>query len=229
MNKEWYREVDFSRNPFKATTKTFGAEDVLEEIFYAIISGNIVILEAEDGMGKTKVLNEARKKFKNKANVIYLGSEQVGNGFNIEEVLKKKAGWFRRLFDIKPKNMVLLLDDVESLTPRNSERIKYYYDQNYLRSVILATKNFGNIAISPSLVHRISRVIRVKPLSDYEAVQLVRNKIGRRLLSDRIIKVIYNLSARNTQRFLKNCEKVCQAAVYNQPITEETVGRLLSE
>lgn len=229
MTRDWYREVDFSRNPFKMTTKTFGAEDVLEEIFYAIVSGNIVVLEGEDGMGKTKVLNEARKKFRNKAQVIYLHSAKVGNGLNIEEELKKKAGWLRRLFDIKPKNMVLLLDDVESLTPRNSERIKYYYDQNYLRSVVFATKDFGNIALSPSLMHRISRIIKVKPLSDYEAVQLVRNKIGKRLLSDRIIKIIYNLSARNTKHFLKNCEKVCQAAVYNQPITEESVGRLLSK
>ncbi|MFH1637538.1 MAG: ATP-binding protein [Candidatus Woesearchaeota archaeon] len=229
MSEEWYKSIDFSRNPFRLRTRAFGSDTLLEEIFYTILSGNIMVIEGQKGMGKTKVLKEARRKFKRKGKVIYVGSGKIGEGLNIESILKDKRNWLEKLFNLKPKNMVLLLDDIEHLSARNSERIKYYYDQNYIRSIVFSTKNFGSLSLSPSLVHRISRIISMKPLSDYEAVQLLRAKIGDKLLSDRIVKKIFHLSGKNTLLFLKNCEEVCKLTVNNTQITEDTVGRLLAK
>ncbi len=224
---DWYEEMDYERNPFNRRTRAFGAEGVLDEVFYAIVSGNMIVLEGGEGMGKTKVLREAIKKFRRSGRVIYLNTSELDKNLNIEKAIKGKRNFFDRLFNLKPRNMVLLLDDVESLSPRNSERIKYYYDQNYIRSVVFSTKNFGSLSLSQSLIHRISRIIKIRPLGEYEAVQLVRAKIGNNMITDRVVKSVYRMSEGNTQRFLKNCERVCRAAAKNQPLNEDTIKEII--
>jgi len=53
---EWYEEMDFDSNPFERETKLVGFEDLLEEMLYAIVSGNMIFIEGETGSGKTLIL-----------------------------------------------------------------------------------------------------------------------------------------------------------------------------
>jgi replication-associated recombination protein RarA len=129
----------------------------------------------------------------------------------------------------KPKNMILLLDEVEHLSKKNCERIKYYYDQNYLRAVIFASTDFELADLNESIKQRIHKKLVIKELSEYEAVQVVREKIGEDMLSDRVIKYIYNLSNKNNKRFLENCEAVCKVAAKNKDLREEDVDKILEE
>ncbi|MBI5797413.1 ATP-binding protein [Candidatus Woesearchaeota archaeon] len=225
---EWYEELDLDENPFSMDTKFFGNDDALKETFYAIISGNILVLEGAEGSGKTKILKEVIRKFGGYGRIAYLNAKEMSRELNVEEVLAKKNGFLGMLFKKYPKNMILLLDDVESLSPKNVERIKYFYDSNHLKAVIIATKSYEKIHFTESFTQRIRKVFALRPLSEFEAVQVVREKIGEQVLSDRVLKETYKLSGRNMQKFLKNCEHVCKVYLaQNKSLNEEDVKRVL--
>ena len=60
-------------------------------------------------------------------------------------------------------------------------------------------------------------------------MKIFRDKLGESLLSDRIIKVTYQLSGKNIQKFLNNCELVCALYATNKSISEEDVRKLLEK
>ena len=58
-------------------------------------------------------------------------------------------------------------------------------------------------------------------------MQVFRDKLGDGILSDRSIKIIYQTSNKNTQKFLNNCEHVCKVYVTNKSISDDDIKRLL--
>ncbi|MSR85920.1 hypothetical protein EXS74_00825 [Candidatus Woesearchaeota archaeon] len=223
---EWYEELDFDENPLKNETKFVGNEEALKEAYYSIISGNVLVIESPEGSGKTKILKEVIRKFGGYGRVAYVSAKALDRELNIEHILIKKNGILGMLFKKDPKNMILLLDDVEYLNAKNIERIKYYYDSNHLRAVIITTRSFEKLNLTESMKQRIRKVISLYPVSEFEAVQIFRDKMGETILSDRIIKVVYQLSNKNIQKFLNNCEQVCKAYVGNKNLTEDDVRKI---
>lgn len=223
----WYEELDYDENPFAIDGSTFGFEGLIDELDYAVNAGNIVLVEGDEGTGKTKLLKEIIRKYSGFRKVAYVDCTDLGNEPNIELLLKKRNGIFGRIFNIKPKNMIVLLDNIERLNDKNCERIKYFYDQNYIRSLIFSSRAGNGLNCSESVKQRINKVLKMKPLSDYEAVQLVREKVGD-LLSDHLIKEVYALSGRNMKQFLKNCEKVSAVALKQKQISPEELQKIIS-
>jgi len=226
---EWYEELDFDENPLLVETKYIGNEEILKEAFYSIVSGNILVIEGEEGSGKTKILREIIKTFGGYGKVAYVSCKDLGRDLNIETILVKKNGFLGWLFKVYPKRMILLLDDVEHLSAKNMERIKYFFDSNHLKAVVITTKNFSALKLTESITQRIRKVIPLSSLSEFEAVQVFRSKVGEHILSDRILKVTYQFSHRNIQKFLKNCEVVCKAYIGNKNITEGDVQKLFEK
>ncbi len=226
---EWYEEMELDDNPFGRETKLVGFDDIVSEMNYAITSGSMMFIEGGKGSGKTKLLKEAIRRFGGYGKVIYVNGRELHTELNVERLLKDRYGVLGRLFNKKPIGMILLLDDVEHISKRNCERIKYYFDQNYLRSIVFASKSYADSGINESVKQRIWKVISLRELTNYEAVQLVRNKLGNDMLNDRAIKEIYKLSNKNPKLFLENCEKVCKVAARNKELTEEDVNTILSE
>lgn len=226
---EWYSKIGFDGDPFSKDSGFAGHDELINEVFYTVYSGNILFIEGESGSGKTKILHEVIKRFGGRKKIIYMNCRHF-RGLNVEDVLKKRYGFFSRLLGRKPENMILLLDEVEELSHKNCERLKYYFDQGYIASVIFTAKKFPSEGMSASLVQRISKVLRISPLSDYEAVSIIRDKIGDRFLSDRVIKSIYSLSGRNTGKLIQNCKTVMveMAEKKKQEISEEEIPRILS-
>ena len=108
--------------------------------------------------------------------------------------------------------MILLLDNVNNLSKKNNERIKYYYDQNYLRSVVFTCIRYSRTRFSDSLKDRIgSRIIKLNPLSEGDAIELIRNRIGNsKLLTDELIIEIFRRSQKNPKKLLENCRILAQ-------------------
>jgi type II secretory pathway predicted ATPase ExeA len=223
---EWFEELDFDENPLYIETKYHGNEELLNEAFYIIESGNILVIEGEEGSGKTKVLKEVIRKFGGKGEIAFIDCKDLEKELNVEKVIINKNGLLGWLFKKSPKNMILLLDNVEYLSNRNMERIKYFYDSNHLKAVIITTKEADKLKLNESIAQRIRKVAKVKPLTEFEAVQVVRDKLGENLLSDRIIKESYKNSNKNMKKFLENTEKVCKVYVENRNINEEDVRKL---
>ncbi|MBU4241845.1 MAG: ATP-binding protein [Nanoarchaeota archaeon] len=226
---EWYEELGMDVDPFEKNILTIGNEEVLKEVFYSIFAGNMLFIEGCSGSGKTNLLRGAVKKFGGRKKVIYVNCKNVNNGLNIERVLKNGNGFLGRLFNTKPKNMILLLDEVQHLSEKNSERIKYYFDSNYLRSVIFTAKSFDKTGLNKIIMQRISKVIKLKPLTDYEAVKVLRSMVGDDLLSDRAIKKIYKHSDKNIGVLIDNSKMILKemASQKKQKITDEELEKIL--
>ena len=145
---------------------------------------------------------------------------------NIEDILTKRNGLAGWIFKKHPKGMILLLDNVEHLSVRNLERIKYFFDRNHLRAVVIATTDYTKLNFPESLQQRVWKRITLKSLTEYEAVQVFRDKVGAQVLSDRIIKETYRHSDKNLSKFFSNGEVVCKAYLTNKNLNEEDVRKL---
>ena len=210
---EWYEELNFEENPFvdNEDTELIGYEDFIEEINYRIIAGDILFVEGGEGTGKTALMKRVISKFKGKGKLIYLNGKKMDDSFNMEEILMKKQGWFRKKY---PKNMALLMDEVQELSKKNNERLKYFYDQNYLRSIIFSSKDLKSVNFTQSLKERLSKIIKLRELTEDEAVETVQRRLrDNKILNEELIKDIFKKSKKNTKDFLMNCEMVCKKVI----------------
>lgn len=210
----WYEIHGYMEDPFSTKNSAFIEQSVnlkepSEELAYNIEAGNMALIEGPKGTGKTTLLFSAIERFKGERKVIYFDCSK--DEVNIKNLMQNKYGALGRLLNLTPKGMVLLLDNFKALSRKEIERAKYYFDNNYLRSIVFA----GNGAELPENVRdRIgNRIIKLKPLGAKDAVELVKNRLGSLdFLPEKIIKKIYRGSRKDTVVFLKKCAKACQAA-----------------
>ena len=175
----------------------------------------MLFIEGKPGTGKTTLLKFAIDNFKGRGKVIYINCKKMDKELDIEKVLLKKYGFFSRLLNKKPRDMILMLDEVQYLSKKNTEKIKYYYDQNYIKAVVFTSKNFTASKLAPSLKHRIgSRVITMGDLTEEDAIALIKSRIGNHpILNEEIVKEIYSKSNQNPKDLLQNCAGICKLAV----------------
>lgn len=208
----WWKKIDLEENPFSSEdSEPYGLDKVIEETVYRVESGSIIFIEGQKSMGKTSLLKSLIKRFKGKGRVIYVDASKIDRDINIERLMKARYGFFGRLFGFTPKDMILLVDNVQLLSKKNEERIKFYFDNNYLRSAVFTGESYSKANLPRGLRERIgSRVVKLVPLSEEEAVEAVRSRIGSKLMSREIIKKIYKLSGKNMVKFLQNCNELCE-------------------
>lgn len=226
---EWFEELDFDENPLKTNTAFIGNKKIIDEAFYSIIAGNILILEGSEGSGKTRVLKEIINRFGGKGKIAYIDSQKLEKELNVEKVIRGRNGLLGQLFQFEPRGMILLLDNVEALSSKNMERIKQYFDANVLQSVIIVTQSFSSLQLSESLRQRVTKIVNIPPLSEYEAVQLVQKLVGDGMIEDKLLREAYRRSGRNIKLYLENCEILFKAFATNKrtPLTEEDLQKLL--
>ncbi len=225
----WYNKLNFEENPFEDNefTKLIDCEEILEEVDYRINSGGILIIEAKEGQGKTAVLKQAINKFGGLKKIAYIDSTLVIEP-NIENVLIQKYGLFGRLFKKKPKGMILLIDDMDKISEKNNERIKYFYDQNYIKSIVITTTDEKKLAFSESLKHRISKKIKLKELTEENAVEVVNSRLNEPIFDEEVIKETFKLSNKNPKEFLRNMNKLAEEKIENnKEITKGDVKEIL--
>ncbi len=230
---EWYEEIGLEQNPFIDTedTQLVGYEDILEEIFYRIAAGDMLFIEGKEGNGKTALLKRVIARFRGKGKIIYLDGKKLDKNVNIGETLKNSMGFWSKVMGKKPRDMILLMDDVEELTRKNSERIKYYYDQNHVRSVIFTGTNYKTLGFTESLKERVSKVIKLKELTEDDVVDIVKMRLGNNeVMPENIIRDIYKKSNKNMKTLMVNCSKVLNYTIgekREKTVTKEDVNIVL--
>lgn len=217
---EWFEELDFDENPFDVNPKRFsnkmvGVEEIMDELLYRVASGAMTFIEGKDGNGKTSLLWNIIRKHRGRGKVIYVDCEKLDKDLNIEELLTKRYGLSGRLFGKKPRDMILLLDNVSELSRRNMERIKFFFDEGYILSVVYTGKSYEDVKFSKSLRDRIGRrLIKLPELEPYHSVSLVRNRIGNsEMVSDELIEAVFAKSGRNPKTLLENLDNLFSKAV----------------
>ncbi len=211
---KWHEHQGYSEDPFSTKNGAFIAQSVnlkepAEELSYHIEAGNMALVEGNKGTGKTALLFTAIEQFRGEHKLIYYdcGNDSV----NVKKLMQNKYGLFGKLLNITPKGMVILLDNFIKLDKKDLERTKYYFDNNYIRSVVFT----GKASLLPENIRdRVgNNVIMLKSLSAKDAVKLVKNRMGSLdFLPEKLIKKIYLKSGKDVKKFLENCSKACEAA-----------------
>jgi len=198
-------EKAFETDPFKTNYELIGRDEEAKEIIYRINSGSMLLIEAKEGFGKTALLKYAIDNFKGKGKVIYVDANKLNKRLDIASLLKRK-----------PKGMILLIDNVQYLSKKNNEKIKFNYDEDKIKSVIFTTTSYSLVNFSDAIRDRIGKnIIRLKRHDHKHVLEIISQRIGNSvMLPDDVIKELY-YDSENLKEILIKCKLLCKYAKEN--------------
>jgi len=218
MNTIWFRELGFHSNPFSIKPAAFhdhvvGFEKVVDEVSQGILHNKIIVLEGDYGNGKSSILQRLLHDFGGKKQVIYYSCNRMDARLDVKGLLNGRYGFIGQLFDMKGKDMIMLLDEAQELNAKDYERLFSYYQEGYIKSIVLVGKGIRKNEIVPGFKAHVSEVGFGKMNEDL-AVQVIKRRVGDLpLLPEPIVRKIYQRSNNNVRIMLKTCEEVCKKAV----------------
>ncbi len=178
-----------------------GRDEEIKEMTYRIASGSMLVIEGKKGSGKTALLKHAIENFKGLGKVAYVDIGSFGKRFDARKLLKKKA-----------KGMILLIDNVDYLSESNNKIIKYFYDQDYAKSVVFTTLDSDSVNFTDAIRSRIGRnVISLRKLRKAECLETVRERIGDDMeaFSDEVLEKLFKDSG-SLKELLVSCNLLCR-------------------
>ncbi len=236
MNTVWFRELGFHNNPFSIKPAAFhdqviGFDKIVDEISYGILNNKIVVVEGDYGNGKSSILKRLLNDFGGKKQVIYYSCNRMDAHLNVKMLLNGRYGFFGQLFDMKPKDMILLLDEAQELHGKDYERLYSYYQEGYIKSIVLVGKGIKKNEIVSGFKNHTEEVGMHKMNEDL-ALQVIKRRVGELpLLPDIVVRKIYQRSDNNVRVMLKTCEEVCKKAVETgrKRVTEDFLKQFFQE
>ncbi|MFP4424643.1 MAG: AAA family ATPase [Candidatus Woesearchaeota archaeon] len=231
---KWYQELGFKNNPLesnplKSNEEPYGYEEEVEKLLYHVEAGNAVLIEGPEGSGKTLLLGQVINGFGGKGKIIYLDGNKVNRRIDISNLLIGNQGFFRRFLKQRPKGMILLLDNAVALPRKSYELLQYYFDQDYIKSIVITTTDHKKLELPGSLKDRVGkRIFKTRSLSMDEAVELVLDRLNQDLISKDNLEKLFILSDKNMKKFLVNCETVLKYMVDNdlEEIDFKTISKV---
>lgn len=209
-----YNNKIFEIKPLKEKYPIIGRDKEIEELIYRVNSGSIVLINGKPGSGKTRLLKAVIDEFKGEGKVIYLDGNKINLRLDISKLIKNK-----------PKGMILLFDNVNQLSKLNNEKIKYYYDEGKIKSIIFTTSNLSKINFSDSLYSRIgNNFLNLKKLSKKNIITIIENRFNDNELTEKneIIKIIKQSS--ELKEILNNLRiKYSEEEIYQEDLKEENI------
>ncbi len=207
----WYTELGLKKNPLllnplEDSFHIEGRSDELQELLYRIESGSMLLIEGKQGCGKTTLLKAAIEEYRGRGRVAYIDAQQVED-LNITEIISDR-----------PQNMILLLDNVNFLSKKNNERIRYYYDEDMIQAVVFTTSNKDQIQFSQALQTRLSNnIVQLEDLSLKDSVTIVYDLLRVVDLQITHSQVKYICTQLQTiKHILMCCDVLCEQLVENE-------------
>lgn len=230
----WYKELGFNNNPFSIKPGAFNAEIVgydLSEIINKIDEAKVLFIEGEYGFGKTSILKHIISRFGGQKKVAYYNCNRADESINTHGILKGSRGFLARLVGGMPSDLILLLDEVERISQNDQKDLLKHYKDGSIKSIVFLGPDFDKVSFSIDFRKlMVNNVIKLTELTDNEAVQLVRERVGAlKLLDDRIIKLVFKHSSNNPRLMLENLEDVVRYAVDNneEQVTDDHLKEVL--
>ncbi len=230
---EWYERYKFKSNPLEINSfikdfHTINLNDKIQNLQYLVVSGAMVLVIGTEGTGKTALLYEIIKTYKGRGKIIYVDAEKLNKRLDIESLLVRRYGFFRGIIlGQKPKGMILLLDNVHKLSKKNCRLIKYYFDQDYLQSVVFTANDFRYLEIAESILSRIGKnIIKMNSISEDDAISLLKYRLGTEIFNIITIKNLYSFSNGNAKKLLQHAEILLK---YDKlKATKEEIAEIIS-
>lgn len=213
----WYKKLGFNSNPFSIKPAAFVADVVaydLDFLMQKIKDSELLFIEGQYGTGKTTILKSIIANFKGRNKIIYY-SFNSGVKFDLKSLVDGANSVIRKVTGIKHSNMILLLDEVHTMKPDDSDQIIKYYQDGILQSVVFVSHSYEETQLSSEVKSYLKgNVIKTVPLNQDEVFELIRSRIGDiDLFSKKAIKTIFEHAEKNPRKFLEYCEDVARYAV----------------
>ena len=214
----WYRQLGFAENPFSIkpaiySDGLYGYPHVITEVVKSIESGKIAFIRGEYGNGKSTLLKHLLRRFGGRGKLAYFSCNRLEHSLDVKRILNGRYGFIGKMLDIKPKHMILLLDESQFLTRQDFDSLMKYYDSGHIKSVVFVAKEQVTQSM-PERMQRITSLFTFGEVAQEDAVSIVRKRVGRLpLLPDNVIREVFSRSGNNVRVFLKNCDMLCKYAV----------------
>lgn len=226
MPKEllWYEKLGYAYNPFTIKPGFFDDEVVgydkeVDKLVNSLNEDEMYFLEGDFGLGKTTIIRYLINEFSGNKKVIYISRNRNDRAFNYASLLKGASKGLKKMFGVKAKNVLLIVDETAKINAEDCRQIEYYFDEGYIGSVLFIDKSLDESRISANLKERIGKnIVQLKPLDGKSAIELARSRLdgNDEFIADDLIKSVYEKSFKNTRRFLENMEDVFRHAVENE-------------
>ncbi len=213
----WYNNLGFYDNPFSIKPGAFhydmfGYDNLIEDISSKVLEGEVIHVYGKYGTGKTSIMKGIINRFKGLKRVIYYSCNHKDESIDFDKLLIKSGNIFHKLFSIRKKNMILLLDEAQDMNNKDISLIHKYHSLGFFKSIMLVSSE-KNINPTKELKDLIgNNVYKLENINEEQAIELIRKRIGDlQFVSDDSIVKIFNMN-KNPRAFLKNCEEICRIA-----------------
>lgn len=232
--KTWYNTLGFKQNPFTIKPSTerrlVGNEETIKKILEGIEHGQVLLIEGEYGFGKTTLLKRIIEQFRDDYRIIYYSRNRRDSSIDFDNLLINAGGFFHKLFGIRKKHNIILIDEAQDLNLKDLELLPKYYNEEFFHAIALVSHDFSTTKFPDELKALFDKnTFLIKSISADEAVTLVRKRVGDLpLLTDEVIKEVFGHS-KNPRKLLEDLEDLCRHAVEkdNETISSEDIKNIM--
>lgn len=174
----WHIKYGLNKNPFekntlKAKDELINQEKTIQKILYWTESGSIIEIIGEKTSGKTRILLEIIKKYEGLGKVALINTDSE---FDVENILIKSQSKLKQLLKIKPKNMIILIENINEITPKTQKDLQSAFDSNQVKSIIITSTKKQQFI--PSFQDRIgTRKITLKKLTKKIQLEIIKQRL----------------------------------------------------
>lgn len=232
-NLTWYNKIGFYNNPFSIKPAAFdndvlGYDKIISEVNASVATSSIVFVQGKYGTGKTTILKGIIAEFGGKKKVIYYNCNESYRSIDFDRLLINAGCFFSRLFGIRKKGKIILLDEAQDMNKKDLKHALKYYNEGFFSSIVfVSTKD--DIGMSDTLKIIVKKnKYKLGIITPKQAIELVRKRIGDlEIISDKDIISIFSKN-KNPRAFLKNCEDVFREAVEsgNKKVTKKHINKI---
>jgi len=216
----WFKKLGFFNNPLSIKpaafhNELFGYDGAMNDLFEKVRAGNVMLIEGDLGAGKTTILKKIINEFSGQKKLVYYSCNRKEYDLEVDELLKGVYGFWGRLFGLKGKDMIALLDEAQELDEEDFDNLVENYENQNFKSMVLVTHDSKKVKLPQQMKDLLGQnIIKLGRLDAESSVSLVRKRIGDlSIISDDIIRKIYKKSDNNPRKLLKNTEEVLRHVV----------------
>ena len=217
------------KNPFstKPNTKLIGLETKKASLKKYVEGGNICFLNGPAGTGKSSMLKWLQSSLRGHK-VLYLDGKSLDEYFDIDKHLLQQRNLFQKIFRLKPKNTVLLIDEVQDCLKTFINNLQAQWNDDQVKSIVLTQISSDLGHIPESFRERIGRkVIRLKRLSEDEITELINLRTkGNHPFDQEAISLMAEKADYIPRRVLEICE-IAYNEINKKKIKADDIRKLL--
>lgn len=201
----WWKKFGFSSNPLdiRPNDNLIGTEEIEKKLVSSIENGEIVLLYGPLGCGKTSLAYKVMKNYRDKYNFIYVNCEENSNP-RIKDILEERM--YKKFLFFKIKNdlpIVLIIDEFYNMNPEAIKKVKYYYENGIIYSLVLIQVSSEITNALPSFINRIHRKIEMDYPDEDTIIRIIDSRLkGKIKIDEEKLRKIIRENNRNVRSIL---------------------------